>query len=171
MTDKHKYFRFLAYSIEVLAFFIIQQTPRLMPEIFGEKPMLLLPILVTIAIFENEIVGLFFGLGIGILADIGLWSIIGFYSIIFTIVGFFIGILVVNFIHTNLLTTIIVSFVVIVITYGFYFLLAYVLKFYDAPMYVLIHHFISRMLYTWAMTPIFYFFNKAIAVQIRKAEE
>ena len=135
MTDKHKYFRFLAYSIEVLAFFIIQQTPRLMPEIFGEKPMLLLPILVTIAIFENEIVGLFFGLGIGILADIGLWSIIGFYSIIFTIVGFFIGILVVNFIHTNLLTTIIVSFVVIVITDGFYFLLAYVLKFYDAPMF------------------------------------
>lgn len=171
MTDKHKYFRFLAYSLEILAFFVIQQTPRLMPEVFGERPMLLLPILVTIAIFENEIVGLFFGLGIGIMADIGLWSIIGFYSIIFAIVGYFIGVLVVNFIRTNLITAMIVSFSVVALTYGIYFLLAYVLKFYDVPLYVLTHHFLSRMLYTWIMTPIFYFFNKAIAIQIRKREE
>lgn len=170
MTDKYKYFRFITYTIEILAFFIVQQTPGLIPNILGERPMLLLPILVTIAIFEGEMAGLFFGLIIGILSDVGLWDIIGFYAIIFMVMGYFISILATNFFKANLITALIVASITILISYLLYYIFAYVLKFYDAAGYAFVRHFLLRMLYTLMVTPVFYFFNKAIALQLRRKD-
>ncbi len=170
MEDKYKYFRFLAYVIEIFVFFVVQQTPGLIPTVLGGRPMLLLPILVTIAMFENETVGLFFGLLIGVISDIGLWNVIGFYGIIFAIIGYVIGLLAVNFLRTNLITALIASLAAIIVSYGMYYLFAYVFKGYDGMAYVFVNHFLSRMVYTLVLSPVFYFFNKAIAIQIRQRD-
>lgn len=167
MADKYKYIRWLAYIIEILVFFVIQQTPGLIPEIFGGRPLLLLPILVGIAMFETEITSLFFGLFIGILLDVGLWDIIGFYAILFAVLGYVISVLAANLFQTNLLTSVIVTAVCIIIVYSLYYLFCYVLKFYDAPIYEFVNHFLARMAYTLVLSPIVYFFNKALALQVR----
>ena len=64
---KYKIFRYFAYALEIIVFFIIERTPRLIPEIFGEKAIIIVPILFMIALFEGEKAGLGFGLFIGIL--------------------------------------------------------------------------------------------------------
>ena len=44
--------RYIAYTIEIIVFFIIQQTPGLIPSVYGILPTLLIPIACSIAMFE-----------------------------------------------------------------------------------------------------------------------
>ena len=44
--------RYIAYTIEIIVLFIVQQTPGLMPSIYGILPTLLIPIACSIAIWR-----------------------------------------------------------------------------------------------------------------------
>lgn len=59
----------------------------------------------TIAILENEKIGLGFGVFAGLLMDMGYGSVIGFHAIVLGVLGFFIGLLAVNLVKTNVLTS------------------------------------------------------------------
>ena len=67
MKIKLSFFRYLAYALEILIFCVLQDTPKLMPEIFGAKPLLLAALALSIAAFENKIPSLVFGALCGIL--------------------------------------------------------------------------------------------------------
>ena len=99
-----KYLRWFAYIIEIIIFFAIQQTPGLIPLAFGSKPILLIPILISIALFEDEITGLWFGVFIGLLMDFGFSNILGFNCILMAIFGYLLGFISANFIKVNLLS-------------------------------------------------------------------
>ena len=71
MEKKYTVFRYLAYSLEILIIYIVQGTPFFLPEILGGRPVLLIPVALTIAFYENEIPAMFFGLACGSLIDIG----------------------------------------------------------------------------------------------------
>jgi len=47
--------RYIAYTIEIIVFFIIQQTPGLIPSVYGILPTLLIPIACSIAMFEGPV--------------------------------------------------------------------------------------------------------------------
>ncbi len=170
MENRYRHLRCLAYLIEIIVFFIVQQTPGLLPEVLGGRPVLLLPILVSIALFEDEMTGLWFGLLIGILLDVSLWDVIGVYAILYTAIGYFLGLLAVNFLKTNLITTLLMTASTVIVIYGLSFLLTVLLKQYDEAAFVFVNHYLSRMVYTLALCPIFYFFNKALALGIRVRE-
>ena len=53
--------RYIAYTIEIIVFFIIQQTPGLIPSVYGILPTLLIPIACSIAMFEGPVCSLFYG--------------------------------------------------------------------------------------------------------------
>lgn len=166
----YRFFRGVAYALEILVFFVVQQTPGLIPEIAGARPMLLLPVVVAIALFETEFVGLWFGLFAGVLLDVGLWSIVGFWAIIFAALGYFVGFWAVRFLQSNFLTMMIVSVIAIVIVYGLYFLFGFLLHFYAGTQYALLRHFLPRMAYTLALAPVFYFFNRALVMKLSEKE-
>ena len=44
------FFRYFSYSLLVILLYILQATPNLMPELFGSKPLLLLPLALAIAV-------------------------------------------------------------------------------------------------------------------------
>ena len=49
MTDFNRLIRYLAYTLELLVLFMLQETPGLLPTIFGSRPLLVLPAVLTIA--------------------------------------------------------------------------------------------------------------------------
>ncbi|HCB90399.1 MAG TPA: rod shape-determining protein MreD, partial [Ruminococcaceae bacterium] len=51
----------LGYSIEILVLFVLQETPGLIPEIGGARPVMLIPAAVCIAMFESETPAMAFG--------------------------------------------------------------------------------------------------------------
>lgn len=158
----YKFLRYTAYVIEVLVFFVVQQIPDI--EFYGAKPLLLIPIAVTISMFENETVGIYFGLLCGILIDFGLIGTIGIVSFVLPVLCYLIGLLSVDVVQTNLLTCMIISLVVSFGFFGISFLSTCISN--SFVWNAFLNKYLLRMAYTWAVTPFFYFFNKAFSLHI-----
>ena len=71
-VEWNKVIRYLAYTLELLVLFMLQETPGLLPPLFGARPVLLFPAVITIAMFETEIPALAFGVVGGLFCDFGL---------------------------------------------------------------------------------------------------
>ena len=54
MALKYKIIRCVAYTIEIIILFVLQEIPYLMPSLLGVRPLLLIAAPMTIAILENE---------------------------------------------------------------------------------------------------------------------
>ena len=73
--DRYKIIRYFAYTIEILILYMVQETPGLLPEIGGARPVLLIPAAISIAMFESELAGIAFGLLCGLFLDIGMGGV------------------------------------------------------------------------------------------------
>ena len=61
---------------------MVQETPGLLPEIGGARPVLLIPAAISIAMFESEFAGIGFGLLCGLFLDIGMGGVLGFHGLL-----------------------------------------------------------------------------------------
>lgn len=166
MERRFKIFRYIIYSIELLVLFVIQGTPDLVPELFGGRPSLLLPAVLTIAMFEPRLTALSFGIAGGLLTDIGNGGVIGFFAIIMTIFCYFISYLMSEVIRTKLPVAMAISLVAVSVAMLLHFLFFYVLCGYGEAGYFFMSHYLSRIIYTVALTPIAYYVNKILALKI-----
>lgn len=167
MDRRYTVFRYIAYSLELILLFILQTTPRLLPEILGSKPLLLIPAAITIAFFENEIPAMFFGLASGLMLDFGYSDNIGFFTITLTISCFFIGLvfrdyLVISFLNATAFNAIFCSGLIIL-----YFLFNYIFAGKGDILYYFSHHYISRIIYTFVCGIVLYFLNKFLYKNLR----
>lgn len=171
MSSIYKWIRFFAYTLEILSFSIVEQIPNLIPSVNNVKPIILLPIAIMIALFEGQKVGLVFGFIVGLFIDIGATGTIGFNTAAMTCLGFLVGNTAQKIIKFNLITS--VAFV-IAFTAAFYmlhFVFKFLLQGYSDVVYTFFNHYIIGMLYTVAISPFVYFFNKALAVNIKDREQ
>lgn len=168
---KLKWIRYASYVIEILVVFMVQETPGLIPELFGARPVLLIPVALSIALFEGERPSMMFGLFSGLLIDFGIGGALGFHALLLAATCFFLSVLATDLIHTNFLTamliTIVVSCAVLLLQWLFYFVFAG----YEGAFYALTAHFIPRFVYTVVPAPVIYYFNRALAFQIRAEED
>ena len=51
MKNHARFFRYLAYTLEILVLFLLQETPNFIPCLWGIRPTLLIPAALTIALF------------------------------------------------------------------------------------------------------------------------
>ena len=170
MKKRYRVFLYIAFAIEVILLTILQQTPNLIPAIFGVRPLPVIPAVVTIAMTGQEQSGMWFGVGAGLLLDLSFGSVIGFYAILLGLFGFFCGLLSKNLIRNNFLTALLFSFVTITATLGLHFVFFYLLAGYGSNGYAFVHRYLPLMLYTFATTPVFYFLNKLLALKKKERE-
>lgn len=159
MERRFTVFRFIAYSLELLLLFVLQTTPSLLPEIYGGKPLLMIPAVLTIAFMEEQIPAMFFGLAGGALLDFGYSDTLGYYTIMLTIICFVISFIfrdymVVSFLNAMGFTALITAALV-----SLYFIFFIALAGKGGLMYY-VSHYISRIVYTIVCTVPLYFINK-----------
>ncbi len=164
--DNFRAVKYIAFSIEILLVFIVQDTPYLLPEVFGGKAVLLVPTALSIAIFEDEIPSVLFGALCGMLIDSGYSGPVGFYAIALSLICYTVSFLMANRIRTNMLTVMIVAFVSIPVLLLLQFVFYYVFADYDHAFEFFVKHYISRIIYTLVFVPVFYKLNKFIAVRL-----
>ncbi len=152
--------KYVIYVIEILLALLIQGTPYLLPELFGGKAILLLPVAMTIAIFEDEIPSLIFAVLCGFLADCSFSGPIGFYVITFSVLCYIVSMLNGNYIRRNLLTAMLAAVIGIPVILFLQFLFYYILAGYDDVWGFFVRHYLSRILYTLAVVPVFYGLNR-----------
>ena len=104
--SRYKGIRFFAYFLEILVLFMVQETPGLMPSVYGVRPTLLIPAALSIAFFESELAGMAFGVLCGLFLDFGMGSAFGFHALFLGILCWLLGCLAAELIRTNLLTAI-----------------------------------------------------------------
>lgn len=156
------FFRYLAYSLEIILLFILGSTPNLLPELFGAKPCLLIALGITIAVFESEVPAMFFGLACGALTDLGYSNSIGTYTIAMTLLCFIIGYCVNNLFVANFRFVLLGAVVTVTLIISLHFLFSYVVMGYEEALYYFKAHYISRIVQTIIVTLILYFVNKFI---------
>lgn len=169
--NKYKYIRYFAYTIEILAIFVLQETPGLIPELYGGRPLLLIPAALSIAMFESVGAGMGFGILCGLLLDFGAGSLLGFYGLLLSVVCYFVALIAANLIQTNFLTAMITFLTVCAGIFLLHWFFFYLLSDYEYPLYALTAHYIPRFVYTLGVSPVLYYFNRAFAVQIRPNDE
>ncbi len=160
MERKSNFLRMLAYSLEIVIIFALQSTPLLLPEIFGSKPCLLLPVALTVAAFESETVAMVFGFVCGLLTDIGFSEKLGFYTVALTLLCFLIGYCARNFFVTNLLNASIIGIASVALLILLHFWLNVSLCGIENAGAHFAKHYISRILYTGAFYVPLYFLGK-----------
>lgn len=155
--------KYIVYGVEIFLVYILQSTPSLLPEFFGEKPMLLTVCAVSIALFEGDVIGMWFGLGAGVMLDIGSTAPFGFYGLVHLAVCFGCGALVMYVMRNNVVTSLILGLaaVIIVAAAQWIFLAesAEVLFFIQSIL-------LPRAVYSTAVMPLFYYFNRAITTRL-----
>lgn len=163
--NRFHFVKYAAFSLEILICYIIQSNSTLSLEVFGGRPILMIPVAMTIAIFEGEIPAIIFGLICGLLADLGYNGPMGFYAISIMILCYIVSILMENYIKTNLLTAVLAGAVSIPLIIILQFVLFYVLMGYSDVFEYFIKHYISRIIYTFVFVPVFYGINRFIAIK------
>lgn len=164
---KYKMLRYLAYTLEIIVFYVLEQTPRLIFPIFGAKPLFIIPALLMISLFEGEMAGFGFGIFVGVLLDVSFsWSL-GFYTVVMPIMGYVVGWISRNIIKNTLPSAALLSGIFVPVIYTLHFLVYYVFSGYTDTLYAYIHHYLPGIFYTFSTCVLFYYFNRAFAVIIR----
>lgn len=162
MMKNMKFFRYLAYSLEIILLFILGTTPNLMPEIFGATPCLLLSTAMAIAVFEAEVPAMFFGLFCGLLTDIGYSNGVGIFTVTMTVVCFVLGFCANNIITIKFWNVMLISILVIASVLSLHFVFEFVIKGYSDMGVYYVNHYISRIAQTILCVIPLFFANKFI---------
>lgn len=159
MTRRLTFFRYLAYSLEIILLAVLQSTPDLMPELFGGKPLLLVPLAIVIASRESQLTSMIFGAVCGALTDAASGGFVGFFAITLTLVCYFEAQIFNRYFVAGILPVTVISAMAISCLICLYFLIFKVLAQIPDVGVLFINHYISRIAYTFAAVFPLYFIN------------
>lgn len=157
--------KFIAYGAELFIIYVLQFTPGLVPAFFGEAPMLLTVCAVSMALFEGDITGMWFGLAAGLLLDVGSTAPFGFYGLIHMAICFGCGTLVMYLLRNNVVTSLILGFVSVTLAAVVQWIFLSGAGF-DMTLFFIGNILIPRAVYSTALMPLFYYFNRAITTRL-----
>lgn len=145
------FFRYFAYALLVILIYVLQATPNLMPEIFGSKPILLLPLALSIASVEEKIPSLIFGAVCGGLTDLASGGGVGFFAVTLTLMCYFEAHVFSTYFVPNIISASVYAAGAIVLSVGAYFLIFKVMAGVPDFGILFVNHYISRIIYTFVM--------------------
>lgn len=169
--NRYRTIRYFAFFIEILVIFVIQETPDLIPAVYGARPVLLLSTVLSIAMFESEIPAMAFGVIGGLLMDYGAGSVLGFHALLLAAACYAVSIAAANLFQTNFIIAILISVIASAIAAVLEWFFFYLLNGYAYAGVALLQHYLPVYAYTAVFMPVCYFFNRALALQIRSKEE
>lgn len=170
IRDLNKLIRYLAYVLELLVLFMLQETPGLLPSIFGARPVLLFPAVVAIAMLEPEVPALLFGVAGGLFCDFGLSGMLGFHALVLGVLCFFISLVIRAYLQNNMATAILTGVwsIGLVVLAQWFFLYFFQ---YSYPAYALTHHYLPKYFYTLLFLPLLYLLNRGLSQALGAQEK
>lgn len=149
------------YALFLLLMYVLQTTPGFLT-FWGAKPLLVLPLVISIAMLEGELVGGLFGLAAGILCDTSAITIFGINSLIYMTACVTIGLLVIYYMQPSRLNSLIFTAVVLIFRQLFEFFFYYVMWSYEDISIILLRHMLPVVLLTLAVTPLLFWFVQRV---------
>lgn len=162
-----RYLGWTAYGLMLMAAALIQFTPHLL-EIGGAKPMLLLPLVVSVALFTGPAGGAAMGAFAGFLWDMYAGKLLGLYGLLLFLIGCAGGLLAWLLIRNNVFSAWALSAGATLL----YTLAAWGLTYWllqkERPFWVLWAYYLPDFLYTALTAPLVYMAVRAVARLLRR---
>lgn len=156
MADRKKWMRWGLYAVQLLLLFILQETPGLLPPLMGAKPMLILAAALTIAMVEDCVPAMAFGIFAGLLADFGGGSAMGYHALVFGVLCFLLSGLCGTRIQIHLFTAVLIGLWSCAAAVVLDWLVLYVARGYSLAAYALLNAYLPIYFYTLLMIPLCY---------------
>ena len=147
--------KYIACVIAILAAYLIQDAPHLLPEVFGGKPILTAALAIVLAAFEKEIPAVILGALCGYFAD---GCTFGYYTAALTVTGYAVSMTMQSYGKVTLSTLMPAATVSVAAVVCGQFLTGFVFMGYDSAPSFFIAHYLSRIIYTLAFVPVFFSF-------------
>lgn len=150
---------FILLAVLTAAF---QHADAAVPDFFGAKAMLLVPLCVCIAMFEKSMGGLTFGVLCGVLWDSASAAGDGFYSVLLAGAGFLCGAAITYLMRNNIFSALILSAIACVTVNTSYWAVFVLMKGYEGAWSMLSQFYLPAALYSAAFTFIYYYLVRFI---------
>lgn len=137
-------------------------------EIGGIKPLIVLPMIVCVSVFEGALPGGVFAIFAGILWSSGVTVFWGFHPIILYICAVICGAITTAYFQENLPSTMLLAGGAIAIYLLSSFFVNYAIWNYGNAGEIFRRSYIPTFFYTWAVTPIYYFIMKGIHTLVQR---
>ena len=165
-----RYIKWTAYGLLILLFSILQSTPRLIPEICGASPLLLVPLTVCIAMYVGPVGGAAAGIAGGFLWDLYSDRLLGFNALLLLAVGCACGLLVRLLLRNNLLSALLLVGGALLFQGLADWFFTVLLLGRDSPLYVLLHMTLPDLLYSLVLAPLIYALVTGVTRLLRHRE-
>lgn len=150
---------------------ILQNTNGFFPKIHNASAMLLIPLTVCIAMFENDMGGMFMGLFAGVVWDFYSIHVDGFYGVILVSVGYACAFLIARYMRNNFVTAIVFTAIASLVCVTLYWLCFILPLGISGAGSLYVKHYLLCAGYTVLLTPLYYYFVRMIALKFRKEEK
>ena len=156
MPNRKKWIRYVLYAVEILLLFLLQDTPGLLPQIMGVKPLPVLSAALTIAMVEACTPAMAFGMYAGFLADIGSGAVFGYHALTFGVLCFLLSGLCGTRIQIQLFTSVLMGLWSCAVAVLLDWLVLYVAAGYSLTLYALVTKYLPIYFYTLLTIPVCY---------------
>lgn len=165
-----RYLKWTAYGLLLLGAALLQMAPHVFPEIGGARPCLLLPVVVSIAMFEGPIGGAAAGVAAGLLWDLYAARLFGFNALILLVIGCVCGLLVRLLIRNNVLSATLLILGALLVQGLLDWFCYYVIWMREEPLFVLWRFVLPNMAYTLVLAPALYGLTLFVAKMLRRRD-
>lgn len=136
---------------------IIQHTPGFRLTLGSLSPMLLVPFVVCVAMYERSLQGLVFGFISGALWDFATSGADGMFTLMLSVIGFGLGVMITLYLRNRLVTAVFLSFVSSLAVSVAYWLVTVLRKGYDGTWEILFTHFLPLAVYSVLFVFVYYY--------------
>ena len=149
---------------------LIQHTPGFNLNLGSLSPMLLVPFVVCVAMYERSFTGLLVGALSGVLWDFASSGADGMFTLMLTTIAFAVGVLIAFYLRNRLITAVALSFVSCLAVSVAYWMVFILRKGYDGTWQSLFLHFLPLAAYSAAFVFIYYYLVGFIVKATEKTE-
>lgn len=161
------FLKWLCYFVILFVLYIFQTTPGFM-QVMGIKPILILPFVISVVVFEGEFYGAIFGAIGGLFLDISMGRLFGFFGLFLLVFCCLIGLLIIYLIRQNMVNTILITALAmaIILLLDYYFNFA--MWGYEHTHIILLKRILPTFCYSIIFSPLFYLLVKRIFKEAQK---
>lgn len=159
--------KWAVYFVTLFLLYIFEITPGFM-QIFGIKPILIIPFVLAVVVFEGEFYGAIFGAISGLFLDVAMGRLFGFFAFFLLIICCLVGLLIIYLVKQNLVNTVIITALVLAVLLLLDFYFNFAMWGYENSHIVLIRSMLPTFIYTIIFSPLFYIFVRRIYKETKK---
>lgn len=159
------FIKWAIYYLLLIIFYSLQTTPRLF-EFFGIKPLLMVPLVVCVCMYEGAMSSSVFAMFAGLLWDISSDKLFGFNAVILLCCGLLISLSCIFYLRTKLINSIGFCAVAALLQGFLDYVFYYAIWNYSDSSIIFIERILPSIGYTIIVTPLFYFLIRIISLKL-----